>query len=150
MTEESQNNIWPLPKFFFSVSINGAEYPCQEVSGLETETDVIEYRHSDSKQFSPIKMPGLSNRGSVTLKKLIFRNDEQFASWSKPDSTTANKLLSVIISLLDETGKPTMIWTLHNAWLARITGEDLKSDSNEIAAETIEFAHEGITFQNQD
>jgi phage tail-like protein len=54
----------------------------------------------------------------------------------------------VVISLLDEAGKPTMVWTLSNAWPTKITGTDLKSDGNEVAVETIEIAHEGLTIAN--
>ena len=42
----------------------------------------------------------------------------------------------------------TMSWTLSNAWPTKITGTDLKSDANEVAVETIELAHEGLTIAN--
>jgi len=54
----------------------------------------------------------------------------------------------VTISLLDEAGAATMVWTLTNAWPAKITGTDLKSDGNEVAIESIEIAHEGLTIAN--
>ena len=56
--------------------------------------------------------------------------------------------IPVTISLLDEEGAPTMVWTLENAWPTKITGTDLKSDGNEAAIETIEIAHEGIKIEN--
>jgi phage tail-like protein len=55
------------------------------------------------------------------------------------------KRKSMTISLLDEAGAPTMMSTLVNAWPTKITGTDLKSDGNEVAVETIEIAHEGLT-----
>ena len=55
---------------------------------------------------------------------------------------------TVIIQLLDQQGNPTMTWTLTNAWPTKITGTDLKSDGNEVAVETIEIAHEGLTIQS--
>jgi len=58
------------------------------------------------------------------------------------------KRLPVTISLLDETGKPTMVWTLANAWPTKITGTDLKAEGNEVAIETIEIVHEGLTIDN--
>jgi len=54
----------------------------------------------------------------------------------------------VTISLLDEEGKPTMVWTLANAWPTKVSGTDLKSEGNEVAVETIEIAHEGLTISN--
>ena len=54
----------------------------------------------------------------------------------------------VTISLLDEAGKPTMVWTLANAWPAKVTGTDLKAHGNEVVVEIIEIAHDGITIGN--
>lgn len=54
----------------------------------------------------------------------------------------------VAIKLLDEEGNPTMVWSLKNAWPTKITGTDMKSDGNEVAVETLEIAHEGLTIEN--
>jgi phage tail-like protein len=54
----------------------------------------------------------------------------------------------VIIKLLDEAGKPTMTWTLNNAWPTKIQGTDLKADANEAAIETIELAYETLVIAN--
>ena len=61
-------------------------------------------------------------------------------------NTITRKLIT--ISLLDEGGAPTMVWTLANAFPTKISGTDLRSDSNEIAVEMIEIAHEGLTITN--
>jgi len=58
MAGSTQDNNWPLPKFYFSVTgLNGKTdpVPFQEVTGLSSETTPIEYRHGDSKSFYPIK-----------------------------------------------------------------------------------------------
>ena len=55
---------------------------------------------------------------------------------------------SVAISLLDETGKPTMVWKLANAWPSKVTGTDLKSEGTEVAIETLELVHDGLTIEN--
>jgi phage tail-like protein len=41
-----------------------------------------------------------------------------------------------------------MTWTLANAFPTKITGTDLNADGNEVAVETIEIAHEGLTISN--
>lgn len=148
MAGEAQNNIWPLPKFYFSVTIDGKEYPFQEVSGLETETQVLEYRHGNSPQFSTIKMPSIAKVGNVTLKKGVFVKDNNFWNWYSQIKMNTIKRVTVVIKLLDEKGKPTMSWTLQNAFPTKITSTDLKSDGNEIAVETIEIAHEGLVIAN--
>ncbi len=149
MTGEEQTGLWPLPKFHFEVEIGDlGKMVFQEVSGLDVESQPIEYRAGDSKDFSTVKMPGLRNTGNVTLKKGVFAKDDRFWDWYSQIKLNTIKRQSVQISLLDETGSSTMIWQLRNAWPVKITGTDLKSDFDEVAVETIEIAHEGITISN--
>jgi phage tail-like protein len=146
----SENEPWPLPKFQFQVDFGtdlmGISF--QEVSGLDLETQVIEYRKSNSPTFSTIKMPGIVKNGNITMKKGIFKNNDFFDNWHKQIDMNTITRRTVIIKLLDETGKPTMRWQLTNAWPTKITGNDLKAGGNEIAVESIEIAHEGITISN--
>ncbi|CAB3656958.1 phage tail protein [Trinickia soli] len=149
MAGEAQGNVWPLPKFHFSVDIGSqSNLPFQEVSGLDTETQVIEYRAGNSKTFSTIKMPGIAKFGNVTMKKGIFVKDNNFFDMYSKIQMNLIERVTVTIKLLDQDGNPTMVWTLANAWPTKITGTDLKSDGNEVAVETIEFAHEGLKIQN--
>ncbi|WP_298293093.1 phage tail protein [uncultured Litoreibacter sp.] len=151
MAGEKENAVWPLPKFYFSVDISGVgtDLPFQEVSGLDTETQVIEYRAGNSKNFSTIKMPGIAKVTNVVLKKGIFVKDNKFFDWYSKIKMNTIKRETVTIKLLDESGKPTMTWKLANAWPTKITGTDLKSEGNEVAVETLEMAHEGLTVTNK-
>ncbi len=151
MAEELQDNNWPLPKFYFQVSFGtiNQSIAFQEVSGLEAETQVIEYRNDNSHHFSTIKMPGIAKIGNVTLKKGVFVKDNNFWNWYSQIKMNTIKRETVTIELLDEQGSPTMRWTLQNAWPTKVTGVDLKSDGNEVAVETIELAHEGLTIANK-
>ena len=58
------------------------------------------------------------------------------------------KRKAVTISLLDEEHNPTMVWKLANAFPVKITSTDLKAEGNEVAIETLEIAHEGLTIEN--
>lgn len=141
-------NIWPLPKFYFKVMWDSNEMVFQEVSGLDVEAQPIEYRSGNSPVFSAVKMPGLKKYGNITMKKGIFKGDNKFWDWFNQIKMNTIKRVPVVISLLDETGAATMVWSLTNAWPTKITGTDLKSDGNEVAIETIEIAHEGLTIAN--
>ncbi|WP_412468134.1 phage tail protein [Pedobacter sp. KLB.chiD] len=152
MTDDGskQGSTWPMPKFRFEVDfgteLKGVAF--QEVSGLNMETQIIEYRTSDSRQFSTIKMPGIAKYGQVTLKRGIFANDKTFWDWlDKIKMNTVNRR-TILIKLLDESGNMTMQWSLNNAWPTKITSTDLKSDGNEVAIDTMEIAHEQITITN--
>lgn len=141
--------VWPLPKFYFKVKWGDKDMSFQEVSGLDMQSEEIKYRHGDSPVFSPIKMPGLKKYGNVTMKKGIFKSDNKFWDWFKQIQMNTIKRVPVTISLCDHDGNSTMVWTLANAWPTKITGTDLKSEGNEVAVETIEIVHEGLTIDNK-
>jgi phage tail-like protein len=141
-------SVWPLPKFYFQVKWDSEVMSFQEVSGLDTEAQIIEYRSGDNPVFSTVKMPGLKKSGNVTMKKGVFKSDNKFWDWFSKIKMNTIKRVPVTISLLDEAGAPTMVWTLANAWPTKITGTDLKSDGNEAAIESIEIAHEGLVIAN--
>jgi len=142
-------SLWPMPKFYFKVLMNSTEISFQEVSGLDTESQPIEYRHGDNPLFSALKMPGIAKYGIVTMKKGVFKSDNKFWDWYNQIKMNTIKKEPVIISLLDETGNPTITWTLTNAFPTKISSTDFKSDGNEVAIETIEISHEGLTIENQ-
>lgn len=90
-------------------------------------------------------MPGIKKSSNVTLKKGVFKGDKTFWEWFNQIKMNTIERQTVTISLLDETGQAAQTWTLKNAWPTKITGTDMKSDGNEVAVETLELAHEGIT-----
>jgi phage tail-like protein len=145
MAGEKQDAIWPLPKFYFMVKLGDDEsVSFQEVDGLESERQVIEYRHGNSKDFFPIKMPGLGSVGNVTMRRGIFVSDAKFWAWFSEIKMNIIERRTVIVSLLDETGQAKRTWTLNNAWPTKVTGTDLKSEGNEVAVESIEIAYESM------
>ncbi len=141
-------SLWPIPKFHFQVKWDSEVMSFQEVSGLDIESQPIEYRSGDSPVFSTIKIPGIQKAGDITMKKGVFKSDNKFWDWFNQIKMNTIARKPVTISLLDETGAPTMVWTLANAWPSKITGTDLKSDGNEAAIETIVIVHEGLTIDN--
>ena len=140
--------VWPLPKFYFQVKWDTEVLSFQEVSGLDIEAQPIEYRHGDNPVFSTIKMPGMVQSGNVTMKKGVFKSDNKFWDWFNQIKMNTIARVPVTISLLDEAGAPTMVWTLANAWPTKITGTDMNAEGNEVAVEEIEIAHEGLTIAN--
>lgn len=145
-----ENSVWPMPKFRFEVDL-GAQMKgvaFQEVSGMDVENQVIEYRKSNSPLFSTEKMPGIVKYGNVTMKRGVFVNDNTFWNWHKEISMNTIKRRTVLIKLLDEKGQVTMQWQLSNAWPTKIIGTDLQSDGNEVAVDTLVIAHEQLTITN--
>lgn len=144
-TGADQDQNWPLPKFYFSVDIGDlTDLPFQEVSGLDIDSDVIEYRHGNSPVHSAIKMPGLMKYGDVTLKKGVFATDNQFFDWISKIQLNTYERLTIVIKLLDEDATPRMTWTLTNAYPKQVTSTEMNSQSSEVAIESIVFVCEGI------
>lgn len=145
------DDMWPTPKFYFSVDLGDGmgEVPFQDVSGLDIESQIIEYRAGNDPRFSVAKMPGLVKSGNVTMKKGMFKDDNAFWEWYGKIKMNTIARTTITIKLLDEAGAPLMTWKLANAWPTKITSTDLKADANEIAIESIEIVHEGITQDNQ-
>ena len=145
---DQSTSSWPQPKFRFQVEWESHIMSYQEVTGLDVESQPIEYRHGESKTFSVVKMPGIQKFGNITMKKGIFKGDTELWNEFSQAKMNATQRGPITISLLDESGNPTMVWTLTNAWPTKTTGTDLKSDGNEVAVESIEIAHEGLTIAN--
>lgn len=143
-----QGAVWPLPKFYFRVQFGNMTIHFQEVSGLDTEAQTIEYRRKDSPTFSTIKMPGIPKYSNVTIKKGIFINDNKFWDWYNKIKMNTIERETVTIQLLDEAENPVMTWTLNNAFPTKITGTDLKNEDKEVAIEALELAYESLKIEN--
>ena len=85
---------------------------------------------------------------NITLKRGVFKSDNDYFSWWNTVSLNTIERRDVIISLLNETHEPVMVWKVKNAWPTKIQSTDLKADGNETAIESMELVHEGLVIQN--
>ena len=139
---------YPIPKFHFRVEWGGTRIGFTEVTGLEVSTDVIEYRDGASPEYSKIKMPGMQKFGNITMKRGTFAHDNEYYNWWNTHALNTIERRDITISLLNESHEPVVVWKVKNAWPVKVQSTDLKGDGNEVAIETIEVAHEGLTIQN--
>ena len=137
-----------MPVFHFQVEWGGNNLGFSEVSGLNIETQVIEYRDGLSPEFSTVKMPGIQKFGNVTLKRGVITKDNEFFDWLNTVKMNTIDRRDLIISLLDEEHAPVMVWKIKNAWPTKVESPTLKADGNEVAIESIEIAHEGVVIEN--
>ena len=93
---------WPIPKFRFEVKWDSEVMAFQEVSGLDVESQPIEYRAGNSPTFSVQKMPGIKKFSDITMKKGVFKSDNKFWDWFNEIKMNTVKRVPVTISLLDE------------------------------------------------
>ncbi len=140
---------YPLPKFHFQVEWGGASIGFTEVSGLDVETEMIEYRDGASPEYVKTKMPGMQKYSNISMKRGTFQGDNDFFDWWNTVALNTIDRRDVTISLLNENHEPVVVWKVKNAWPSKVQSTDLKSDGNEVAIETIELCHEGLVIQNE-
>ena len=140
---------YPIPKFHFQVEWGGSKIGFTEVSGLDVETEVIEYRDGSSPEYVKTKMPGMQKFSNITMKRGTFQGDNEFYDWWNTVALNTIERRDITISLLNENHEPVVVWKVKNAWPSKVQSTDLKSDGNETAIESIEVAHEGVTIQNE-
>jgi len=144
---------YPIPKFHFQVKWGeNFRIGFTEVSGLDFETEVIEYREGNSKKYNKTKQPGLTKFSNITLKRGTFEGDfDYYKEWEKTyyfqeaNKTGSKFRRTVEISLLNENHEVIITWSVQNAWPSKVQSTDLKADGNEVAIETMELVHEGLT-----
>ena len=142
--DEVQGATWPIPAFHFIVTIDGVDIAFQEVSGLDTEEDVIAYRNANNPIFPTVKMPGLKKASDITMKKGLFKNDTALFDYFASVKMNAVAGKTVTITLVDEDKKAMFVWTLKNAYPKKVTGTSMNAKSSDVAIEEIVFAHEGL------
>jgi phage tail-like protein len=140
---------YPLVKFHFQVEWGGTKIGFTEVSGLDVETEIVEYRDGASPEYSKIKMPGMQKYSNLTLKRGTFKSDNEYFKWWNTVKLNTIERRDITISLLNEDHDPVVTWKVKSAWPTKIQSTDLKSDGNEVAIESMEIVHEGLVIQNE-
>ena len=138
----------PRPTNHFRLQIGGREAIGQfrEVSGLDSEQEIIEQKEVDANGNVGIKkFPGNLKYSNVELKRGI---DIDKALWEwryqvetqGPDAARTDCTLE----LIDYDGSPIATYTLLQAWPSKYTGAAMNAGSNEVAVEAMTICHEGF------
>jgi phage tail-like protein len=145
MADES-TPAYPMTALHFSVGWGDSNNTVSfsEVSGLTLESEPIEHRSGDDISLTVRKIPGLRKYGNVTLKRGIMAAENGFWEWWNTIKSGKVERRTVTISLLNEEHKPVISWEIQFAWPVKVEGPSLNAKGNEIAIETLEFAHEGM------
>lgn len=142
---------YPMTSLHFEVKWGDSQNTSSfsEVSGLTMEAEAIEYRAGADVAMTVRKIPGLKKFGNVTLKRGIVPKEagNGLFDWYNTIQSGTVQRRAVTVSLLNEEHKPVMTWKIRDAWPVKIEGPGLNATGNEIAVETIEFAHEGVEVQ---
>jgi phage tail-like protein len=140
----------PYKGYNFLVEIDGiTRAGFRECSGLDSAQDPIEYREGNEKFLTVRKLTGLVKYSNISLKYGIT-DDQELWQW-RTDAVDGKVGVgnvdrkNVSIVLLDDLGEEKMRWNCREAWPTKWTGASFNATANEVAIETLEIAHEGVT-----
>lgn len=134
----------PFRNLRFRVEIDGIQQAgFSEAAGFDATVDVIDYREGNEPTHVR-KLPGLTKYGNVTLKWGITDSMDIY-NWHKAviDGDVKRKNISIIV--LDEGGNDKARWNIVNAWPTKYDPPDFNAKGNDVAIETLEIVHEGMT-----
>ena len=135
----------PYKAFNFLVEIDGvARAAFSEVSGLESESAVIEYR--TGSEYLTRKLPGLTRFANIVLRHGITQ-DRELWDWRQNIVDGNPDRRNGMIKLLDDQRNEVVRWNFRNGWPCKWEGPALNAKANEVAIETLEIAHEGLELE---
>lgn len=133
----------PYRGFNFLVEIDGiTQAGFQEVGGLDSTTDPIEYREGTDPNHVR-KLPGLHKVSAITLKRGITDSDELW-KWRMTVVNGKAERKNGSVVLRDEKGNEKIRWNFLNAWPSKWSGPALNATSNAVAIESLEIAFEEL------
>lgn len=135
----------PYVNFNFLVEIDGiVRAAFHEVGGLDSSVDVIEHREG-GETITTRKLPGQVKFSNVSLKWGMTDDVDLYRwhrQWVDGDPAAPRKNGSIV--LLDRQGQEKARWNFFNGWPSRWTGPAFNAESNDVAIESLEIAHEGL------
>jgi phage tail-like protein len=134
----------PYRSYNFLVEIDGiARAGFRECSGLDSTQDPIDYREG-TDPLTVRKLPGLVKYSNISLKSGMT-DDAELWDWRKKAMEGKVERRNASIVLLDDTGAEKSRWNIVNGWPTKWTGPSFNATGNEVAIETLEIVHEGVS-----
>ncbi|HZS55900.1 MAG TPA: phage tail protein [Bryobacteraceae bacterium] len=129
----------------FKVEIDGiASSAFLSVTGIEADVTAEDYRDGNDKVNSARKLPGEAKFSNITLKRGLTAD---LSLWQWMQQTLDGKLTrkNVAIVMLTEAAEEVLRFTFVNAWPVKWSGPSLNAETSDVAIETLELAHEGLS-----
>ncbi|MFK7876543.1 MAG: phage tail protein [Paracoccaceae bacterium] len=143
------NRSVPYGNFNFRVKLGNDEVigGFSDVSGLNSEINIAEYRAGNSPENHVTKIPGVHKFENVTLKRGIV-DSKAFWDWMKEAWTTGPKAKrDMKIEMLDEAHQPVQSWVLAGAVPSKYTGPTLAgAGGTEVAMEEWQITYDMMKF----
>lgn len=145
MPNDQRND--PFRAFNFSVDVDNIPRAAfSEASGLTADGDSVDYREGTDAQHNVRKLVGLRKYSNITLKR-GYTKDDSLWKWYTSILNGVPDRRNVTITLMDEARTPVIRWHAENVWINKIEGPSFKASGNDIAIESVELVHEGLTME---
>jgi phage tail-like protein len=138
---------YPHSKNHFRVEWGGTNVGFMEVSGLSIELDVVAYREGSSLENSEKLMPGLKKYSPIVLKRGIINSADDFYKWINAAQLNTIQRRDIVISLLNESHEPVVVWKLRNAFPSKLEYSTLNAQSSDVVIESLTLVHEGLVVE---
>jgi phage tail-like protein len=144
-------STYPLPSFCFKVEMNftggSGEAVFKSVGGIRYETELLDVREGGVNDTS-YKLVGATKWSNLVLKQ-GFTKASSLIKWREEwlaRTGTKNRADGKIIQLNTKL-EAVATWSFTRGWPAKWELSELDASKSELAIETLEIAHEGLTFK---
>jgi phage tail-like protein len=143
----TSTRVDPFRSFNFELKIdNTTAASFSECSGLTVEGDAVDYRNGDDAVNNVRKLVGLRKFTNVVLKR-GQTTEMSLVNWYVNIANGVPDRRNVTITLMNEARVPVIYYHLENAWLNKLDLPSFKAAGNEVAIESAELVHEGVTVE---
>ena len=145
----------PLPGYVFKVNLTipggNAVAFFKSVGGLSYETEPVELKeggvnHMTHKLVGGTKFKNLTFKRGFTADSGMLEWKNKWMKWQETGSDFPGRIASGTIEQLNNALDIVATWTFVNGFPAKWELSELDASKNEIAIETMEIAHHGLTY----
>ncbi len=137
----------PLIGFKYSLDIGGKVTGYfTECTGLDIEYEAVELKAVNEKGVPVIiQQPGRIKYTDITLKRGITSNLDIW-EWRREieEGNVDGARVSGTVTMRSEDGTPIALWHFENGWPSKVSGPQVKADSNEYGVEEVVIVHEKL------
>lgn len=124
---------------------DGPDAGFQEISGIDTSVDIVEYRNGNDKETTVRKLVGLSKCANVTLKRGIVGSLSLYQWFNEVRNGDLSAVRTVVISLQSEDHTAIVLtWKLLRCRPVRLKWGPLDGRGKDVAVEEVELAYERL------
>jgi phage tail-like protein len=145
---QTTTRVDPWRSFNFRVEIDGTTVAAfSEITGLTAEGDAVDYRTGADPNNSVRKLIGLRKYSALTLKNGMTTDLTLVNMYTLTANGDPKARRSGTVVLQDETHKDVMFFHFVNGFVNKMELPHLTASGNEVALQSVEIVHEGLTVQ---